>query len=946
MAIKFIIGGSQTVIPGVYSRLLVANSLPAPAPAGRSVLIIGEAEEGIPGSDLDLRLNYYTKFNDLKEFYKSGPIVNAGRMLFSSQPSGEFFPGRVERVYVYKTNASERAEREIEGPSNYGDLVAARYGEDGNLIKTQILDAQSESKPSKTFLYLPSPAGRDYRVVVNGKLNSSIAVAANAVASAYVTAVDALVGVSASGGLDRTVYDGGTGILSASLAASDDTLTVTQTAGDTFAVDSIEAGDVCYIEPGTGMAGASDENAGAYVVVSVTASSLVIKRLKNCGVAEENFVAFNVTAVVDVAEADWKINGPVTVAKTEATPAGMAATLELLEDNADVLGSGMMVDYDSFTNLFADATSSIANIEASVPAAGYLKIDINTGTWVQTPSVGDLIYIDSASLLAGSTSLNVGIMVVTAVGPQSITAKHLFAGMTTEAVASVAMVGANGTVQFAASFVSSSLAAKRLDSSAERKVKIEASNVSSGATLSEASIGGRTILEIGYYNAAATACTLSISALNKMTISPTGTGLTDIVINLMKYKTLSELIAVLNTKAGISAKASDNLYNSLNPNVLDAVDAVDIMDGQGIPAYNGKVKSDYADWKQFFEDNFSLLAFREGTMQLKSGLPDAEDLAVFLAGAVIGASSSSDFQNGLDAGLKINVRQVVPLVSRDSIKDILDGLTDEGSTYSIDSVHAAIKAHVATASSQDFARERFGIVSYDGSFTDSKTKCSTMAYERIQVTFQRHSATDGSGELVKMLPWISACALAAGRSQAFLSTSMLRKPFLLSSAEHTGADSIYSDTLIQDFDPEDSGSAGMLAEAITAGLIVFREVEGFGVRMESPDNTSRSRVNDPQGWVYERAAVLFALDEVSQTIRSVLDNFIGRGQVNVSVSTIRQAITDVVSTFLPGDGNGALEAASINDVARIGTKYHANVSLKPTEALEAITIDVLSTRDL
>ena len=172
---------------------------------------------------------------------------------------------------------------------------------------------------------------------------------------------------------------------------------------------------------------------------------------------------------------------------------------------------------------------------------------------------------------------------------------------------------------------------------------------------------------------------------------------------------------------------------------------------------------------------------------------------------------------------------------------------------------------------------------------------------------------------------------------------MLRKPFLLSSAEHIGDKSMYDDTFVQQFDPNDRGQ---LAQAIEAGLIVFKEVQGVGVRIESADNTTRSRDNDPQGWVYERASVLFTLQEISQTLRSVLDNYIGRRTTDVGASVIRTACSDALSIFLPGSGDGSCESATITDIELVGTQYKVKVRAKPAEAIEAISLEVYATRDI
>jgi hypothetical protein len=269
-------------------------------------------------------------------------------------------------------------------------------------------------------------------------------------------------------------------------------------------------------------------------------------------------------------------------------------------------------------------------------------------------------------------------------------------------------------------------------------------------------------------------------------------------------------------------------------------------------------------------------------------------------------------------------------------------MTDASSTYEIDSINAAVKAHISTASSTLFKRKRFGMISWDGDFADTLVAIGEISFERCQMCFERHSALDAEGNLKKFLPWMAAVCIATGRSQAILGTSMLRKPFLLASAEHVGQVSLFSDTLVQDFDPEDRGQ---LEQAINAGLVVLRAVSGFGVRMESPDLSTRSRVNDPQGWVWERVNVLFVCDEVVDTVRSIMENYIGERQTDTPLAVVQTSINDSMDVFRPGSGNGAIEFGRVLKVEKIGTGYKAKIQIKPVEAIEAMILDVEAVRE-
>jgi hypothetical protein len=185
---------------------------------------------------------------------------------------------------------------------------------------------------------------------------------------------------------------------------------------------------------------------------------------------------------------------------------------------------------------------------------------------------------------------------------------------------------------------------------------------------------------------------------------------------------------------------------------------------------------------------------------------------------------------------------------------------------------------------------------------------------------------------------MAAAAAAAARVQAPLATSLLRKPFLLSKVSHVGQMSLYTDTLTQDFDPDDRGE---LEAAIAAGLMVFRAVSGFGIRLESPDLSTRSRNNDPEGWVWERVNVLFTCDEVRQTIRNVLDNFIGNRTSDTPTAVVKTAIENVIASYI---SSGALLSGSVTKIQSLGNQYIADVKITPAEAIEAIVLTVTAER--
>lgn len=935
MTLPFQIGGARVVIPGVYDVLRVQASLPAPVPAGRSVLILGESDRGVPGNALDLRLNFFTDFQSVKDYYGTGSIVDAARMAFTAQPS-PVFGGAIQRLYVWKTNQTTRALKLIASPANYGTLFAAKYGEQGNFIKSQI-KGLSEVLPSRTFSVIPSPVARTVKVSVDGNvLPLSLSPADITTGAGCATQFAALMGavpgltVAASPIVPAVAA---LGVTITTLSAVGDNLTLTTS--DTF-LSGLVAGDIVVIPEGSVLSGPASENAGVYEVVSWGLTSVTLKQLTHwLSTAEANPVAFYLTGPM-VAVDTTMIAGfkAVTVNMTHASVAGQGATLELAATAGALVGSAEMLDLTSFNPAVSAGDAAVGSVSATLSGTDGLVVALQNASWLPRPAKGDVVQIGRTSVIAGATKKNVGLFVVTASSAQSITIKKAVAGLVTEAVALVPLAGVQGVVEVCSGFISNTAQPQVIESASESKVWIEAMDVASGIAFPTTQIGGTTFIEIGFFGASA--CTVSIDAFRVMTISP-AVG-TPVVVRLAKFKSLQNLVDFLNTQAGIFAVVPDPRNKNLPTSVLDAVAGLGCLSAFSSSSANAKIKGDYYSFKKFLDDNFGLLAFGAGTMALKAGLPSAEASATFLSGAVVGATTDADIQSGLDQSLKIDVRYVVPLFSRDASDDVQDSLTDPGSTYSIDSVHAAVKGHVATASSIKVKRERFGGLSIHESFENAMLKCATVGYERCQMAFELVNAVSGDGTAQWFLPWMGVLAIAAGRAQSILGTSMLRKTFAFSGVKHIGKQSLFSDTLTQDFDPEDQGQ---LEQAIEAGLLVFRAVQGFGVRLESPDLTSRSRENDPEGWVWERANVLFTLDEVVSTARNVLENFIGNRQADTSLAVVKEALNKVLSPFI---SSGSLVNAIVDKVVKEGVGYRASIRVLPAEALEFIGLDVLAER--
>lgn len=951
MTIAITVNGKRVVVPGVYSTFAVEDNLANVTPAPRNAVIVGEANKGVPGNLLDIRGVGFTSYADLKAFYGSGPLVDAARMLFANQPSPEF-AGGIGTLYAYKTNESGLASSNLlQGVTVYGELNAVEYGIDGNLIKRQIIDGQTEVKPSFTAYWLPRGQSSDFKFRVNGGTEESVTVSSTAAPFDVVSGVTGA-NADATGGAALDIISAAqvTALDKITLTAVGHRITLTMTttlnAPSTFQgadVGSLLVNQPIYIPISSGIAGAGQENAGDYVIVSASASSIVADKIVSLD-ASGNEVApvapVTVSAVVlagsqsAVATAEVMAFNTLTMFDTATTPVGVGATTQVYNASGALNIAQRFWNPSSQLNPVSAAVAAVASVAVAV-SSSVGTFSITGGSFSVIPSIGDTLWIGPSSPLAGASQENVGAWVVSLAGSTSITATKVIAGGAT--VTSVALSNVVNPFVVQPMIVSTSIAGNAIKSTAERQIYIDASRQTDGLTFPTTLVGGKVVLEIGY-NGSATA-TLSIDKNGKLTTSCANSA-HNLTIILAQFNTMGDLIAFINTQAYYSARITSLNYNALNPRtVLDKVQTVGICGVQGgAISYPGRIKSDYYDFKNLLDGNSNLIAFAESTtLTYKAGLPTSEVSASFLTGGSLGGTTNADVLAGFDAALKVSAVQVIPLFSRDAAADVEDGLTDPSSSYSIDAINEAAKAHALTASNDLNRKERFAIVSYHDSFANTKLAASRMSSERVQMLFQMARTINSLGNIVWFQPWMLACAFAAGRIQANLGIPMLRKSFGISDIKHIGAESVYSDTLVVDFDPDTE----MLSDAITSGLLVLRTVSGAGIRLESPDLTTRSRDNDPKAWVYERASVLFTCDVCLDTSRKVLDNYIGNRTSDTSTGTVKNALVNTLNVFTT---NGSLLTFSIDDVKKLGNGYNAKVSVFPAEAVEFITLDVLARR--
>jgi len=144
MAIKVNFNGASIAKPGAYSQTKVNLSGGFPLSATGVVAIIGEALGGAPGSVDGVQTFTSEDLAALTEKYKSGPIVDAARMLIAPARDNRVANG-ASLIRVYKTNASTQAQRMLLNAASDGLLLlkSLNYGEDENLISVSVANGSS-----------------------------------------------------------------------------------------------------------------------------------------------------------------------------------------------------------------------------------------------------------------------------------------------------------------------------------------------------------------------------------------------------------------------------------------------------------------------------------------------------------------------------------------------------------------------------------------------------------------------------------------------------------------------------------------------------------------------------------------------------------------------------------------------------------------------------------
>lgn len=568
------------------------------------------------------------------------------------------------------------------------------------------------------------------------------------------------------------------------------------------------------------------------------------------------------------------------------------------------------------------AQSGVGNLAITGQVGNQITIGY-TGTFTTTPSIGDTVVIPAVSVIAGTGVgvKNVGAYVVTGATSISITCIKLSnagdgvsiigapivapendpggavsvavandlivyapVSISVDAGANVAGLGkslelielASGTDLLArclynlgtitpVTWLSKSGIPALLTSAAEQRVTLSVSR-QVDAIDQDFTAGGGVALIIRYTGTTAS-ITISDTAITSAVTGGAGAALP--TINLAAFPTIADLAAYINAQTGWSAAPGTTSLGQLPTTALD--------DGTftcatTFGALTGRVKIDAYRFFNGVRENLTLVQLGSPAAQAASGLPIVQATA-FLAGGARGGTTAAAFLAAIDACKKVRGNAIVPLVSRDASADILDGLTDASSTWTIAGVNAGIKSHVIAMQKLKARRNRGGFVSYRGTYADSKTAAGGMASARITVSFLDQLVLASTGLIVQFHPWMDSVVAAAGMLAGGY-RNVTRKFKNISGSLHAAGE--WSGEDVSEVD-----------DALLAGLLptIAHPNGGF---IFSSDQTSYSRDSNE---VYNSFGAMYIADQIAlDAAQSMEDAFVGE--------SISDAPSSLVMSFL------------------------------------------------
>lgn len=375
------------------------------------------------------------------------------------------------------------------------------------------------------------------------------------------------------------------------------------------------------------------------------------------------------------------------------------------------------------------------------------------------------------------------------------------------------------------------------------------------------------------YTGDATTASLAIAGLTKaakaldITLAGDQTdGSLDLSINLADFSMI-ELVDFINLQTGYSATLTTLKYAAKAGNELDSVAAVSVLAVTSLFRVQEEIL-------ELLNGSARVEADLDATPRV--GLP-ANIADAFLAGGAQGASTNTDFSEGLAESLAEVYNVALACVSRDAADDIADGkqgFTAPTSTYTISSVLAAVDSHLRLRGEVENRKEAQGMGGFrSDDKADIYAQAASLGSELMQLMFQDVLVTNELGTLEYQHPHVLAAMAAGIRLGTEVGEPLTHKRPLARAVGHF-------------VDPDTGLASGDFnadldkTEAINAN-VTFLEKSGSIFRFVV-DNTTYG-VDD--SFVFNRGSVLEAAQFIAKDIRGVAEAvFIGKKLPNEQVS--------------------------------------------------------------
>lgn len=613
------------------------------------------------------------------------------------------------------------------------------------------------------------------------------------------------------------------------------------------------------------------------------------------------------------------------------------------------------------------------NITLAVVSGNAVTITLASGSWSVTPTVGDTLYIPTGSCIVGAGNANRGSYIVTAATASVISATKLldYSGVlgqltaplaagpaaiagasadvncyapvvvSTDAGAVIPGIGKSielaettggterlsnfawvlsGTTPVKASWVSTATVPVAIVSSAEQAVNLNV-NRQLDSIQEILSAGGDVVLRMGY---SGTSATVTITATTLSTTVAGGSG-GNLSLTLKDYPTVADLVAYINAQTGYNALVGTATLGNMLSTALDEVVAQGICTTNAAPV--GRIKTDAVKLFNAIKNQSVLVQLNDPEAVAACGLPALVSATTFLSGGTRGATTDTVFNLAVDALELAHGNFLVPLFSRDATADIADGLTDSGSTYTIDSINAYCRTHVLAMSALKRRRPRQAFCSKRTDFTSARQAAGNMASHRVSLAFQDVKNVGQNG-LAQFQPWEGA-VLAAGMQAAGFYRAIVRK-----FPNCTGA--LMADGSFKD--QKDSN----VEDALTSGLLPLR-ADSSGAFYWASDQTTYSK--DDNFYANSIQAV-YVGDLIGSTIAQKMEiAFVGQSVADVSagvaMSVLQAIMRELVRLKLIAPSDDAPAGYKNASIRISGPSMVVSLEAKLAGAIYFIPVSVL-----